>query len=106
MTATDAVFRSRYCPTTGGNAVIRLDVLVYAYRDQHGAPLYIGQSFSIQARHHHHSARSPWFAESTGTPEVLSVHESKRAALDAEADAIRRLRPRYNIMHDRRKRVA
>lgn len=76
-------------------------VHLYAYLDEDGSYLYIGQSYNLYARRHHHMARSPWW--SGQEPVILASYDTRREALDAEAAAIRQHRPKFNVMHNDRR---
>lgn len=74
---------------------------VYAYRDAAGRVLYVGQSCNLTIRRRSHAAHSPWSAQAA-TFSVLSYHDTRLAALDAEAKAIRELHPIHNIRHNQK----
>ncbi|GEP38844.1 hypothetical protein NPS01_25070 [Nocardioides psychrotolerans] len=69
---------------------------VYAYYDATGRVLYVGQSNNLFNRHKAHRSTAPWFATAMhrGT---LSRHETRSAALAAEALAIAEMRPLHNV---------
>lgn len=93
------VFRRRYDPTTGGSALVHLPISVYVCSDAKGDALYVGQTTDIVARTHHHKSKSPWWRD-VEVIEVVSMHDEREDGLYAEAEEIRRLRPRHNVMHN------
>lgn len=72
---------------------------VYAYRAADDRVLYVGQTQDIAKRDYTHRLSSHWRAEATSL-DVLSVHATRREALDAERVAIRELEPAYNMRHN------
>ncbi|GHJ59184.1 hypothetical protein NOK12_17020 [Nocardioides sp. OK12] len=81
---------------------------VYCYRDEEGAPLYIGQTFWITERDRQHATSkksAAWYSQQL-TLEVLSRHRTQEEAVEAERQAIHDLRPRFNVQHNRGRRVA
>jgi len=93
------VFRWKRDPATGDGALVHLPVSVYVYYDADDAPLYVGQTTDLFAREHHHRSKSPWWG-AVAYREVVSEHDERADALYAEAEEIRRIRPRYNVRHN------
>ena len=76
---------------------------VYAISDEHGAVVYVGATLDLDERitaHKtdliHQQPLRQWIRNNTHTFSMLSTHATKRAMLDAEKDAIRSVRPRFN----------
>ena len=72
---------------------------VYVYRDHEGRPLYVGQTNDMARRDYQHRLESRWRAEAV-VVDVLSTHETRRGALDAERKAIAEHAPLYNMRHN------
>ncbi len=90
-----------------GRGVMSRPVIVYAYLNEVGEYLYIGQTHRLDARHAWHRSTSRWFNDAL-PPIVLSEWPTRREALEDEAAAIRFFKPRHNIHHadaDRRECV-
>lgn len=77
---------------------------LYRFFDATGALLYIGITNSIPRRLGEHDERKPWFAESVRA--TFEHHPSRAAALTAEKKAIKKERPKYNIVHNHGRRAA
>jgi len=69
----------------------------YTYKlyDAFGLLLYVGCSRNVRARMNHHKQKMSWFPRVAKT--VIESHESRNSALEAEAELIRTLKPKYNI---------
>jgi len=76
---------------------------LYRFYDATGALLYIGITNSIPRRLGEHDERKPWFAHSVRA--TFEHHPSRAAALTAEKKAIKKERPKYNIVHNHGRRV-
>lgn len=101
MSEQGAVYRYFRDVCTGGRIKVRVILSVYVCSDSEGNPLYVGQTSNITNRLYHHRSKSPWWPE-VDTMEVVSEHDERADALYAEAEEIRRVRPKYNINHNRR----
>lgn len=72
--------------------------MLYRHFDRSGVLLYVGISANALKRAAAHGVK-PWGVEISRIE--VEHFETRRAALDAEAAAIRAERPRYNIVHNR-----
>jgi len=72
---------------------------LYRYYSAEGALLYVGVSLSAVARAAQHRAASHWYHEAVSMK--FKRYPTRRAALDAEALAIAKEGPRYNVMGKR-----
>lgn len=71
---------------------------LYRHFDKGGSLLYIGISLSPVARLAQHDAQSSW-AEKIAKV-TISYFDDRESAATAEADAIRRERPLYNVVYN------
>lgn len=74
--------------------------LLYRFFDRDGKLLYIGITHNIERRTAQHRSDKPWAALIHRT--TVDVYLSRKAAFSAERRAIRRERPRYNVVHNQR----
>lgn len=72
---------------------------LYRHFDADGALLYVGISLSWPARTKAHVRESSWFAEVAQV--TIEQFATREEALEAEREAIRREKPRHNIVHNR-----
>lgn len=71
---------------------------LYVYRDHRGAVLYVGiTDRGIQRSTEHHQQAAWWDLAASATFEHF---QDRAAAVDAEAEAIRRFRPYFNAQHN------
>lgn len=59
--------------------------------------LYVGATHDIARRYRQHQRKAPWIGEVTRVD--VQVFPDRRAALEAEAAAIRSECPKYNVVH-------
>ena len=71
---------------------------LYIYRDEYRVVLYVGVTSRGLARSHEHVESAPWW------PYVASAEfthwPTREAVLEREAEAIRRYRPAFNVLHN------
>jgi excinuclease UvrABC nuclease subunit len=72
---------------------------LYRLYDSAGRLLYVGISHDVHSRIRTHRTDKHWGAEVADAR--LEVYPTRASALSAEANAIRRERPRYNVIHNR-----
>ena len=70
---------------------------IYCHRDQFGYPLYVGCTSNLSARTSQHKSKAPWWPL-VDTVEVLDTIEDPREASHVEAEYIRDLDARYNVV--------
>ncbi|HEU5108316.1 MAG TPA: hypothetical protein VFT95_07140 [Micromonosporaceae bacterium] len=71
---------------------------LYRFYDRTDALLYVGISMDLPARLRSHRREKPWWVEIAHI--TVELHESRRAALAAEAVAIAEEKPLYNDQHN------
>jgi hypothetical protein len=73
---------------------------LYRHFDKDGVLLYVGISICVVSRLYTHSHNSRWFNEITRID--IDKHETREDAEKAEEEAIKKERPKYNVMHARK----
>lgn len=81
-----------------------MNTSLYRHFANNGALLYVGISLSWPARTKAHAQKSNWF-EQVAKVEIEQF-SSREAALEAEREAIKRERPKFNIVHNRQAQVS
>lgn len=72
---------------------------LYRHFAADGALLYVGISLSWPARTKTHSREKDWFGDVAQV--TIQQFATRQAAIDAEREAIRREKPRFNVVHNR-----
>jgi predicted GIY-YIG superfamily endonuclease len=70
---------------------------LYRFFDAKGSLLYVGISLNPGARWKQHRADKPWWTEVANV--TVEHHPDRQSVMDAEREAIKRERPRYNRLH-------
>ena len=73
------------------------DHALYRFFGDDGALLYVGISLQPFARMGQHRTDKSWWGEVAAV--TIERHPTRRDVLAAERDAIRREKPRYNVVH-------
>lgn len=71
---------------------------LYRFYDRSDVLLYVGITMDLPKRLKAHRKEKPWWLEISSI--TVEPHESRAAALDAEAEAIRSEKPLYNTTHN------
>lgn len=80
--------------------MIRMETTsLYRFYDASNVLLYIGITNSVPRRLDQHEDEKPWFL--TVARVEVEHHPDRQAALDAEKNAIKAERPKYNVQHNR-----
>lgn len=81
---------------TAAEVADELPTALYRLYDADGALLYVGVTGDLRTRFAQHAAGKPWWPEVAR--KTVEWHETRIAALGAEAAAMENERPRYNIL--------
>lgn len=71
---------------------------LYRFYDQHGQLLYIGITMDLGSRWYSHDRGKPWWIDVARA--TVEHFPTRSEALDAEAAAIQRERPLWNVVHN------
>lgn len=72
---------------------------LYRHFDKEGTLLYVGESLSFSKRTKDHERGSDWFGDITNI--TIEKFDSKKSALKAEVQAIKKENPKFNIQHNK-----
>lgn len=99
----------RQRPTSEANIGLRnKPTAMYQMRNADSEIIYIGiaEANRIEDRWSEHARTKKWWREVHGTPSVVATFPDRDTAETAEALAIKKHRPRYNVQHNGRKHYA
>jgi hypothetical protein len=82
-----------------GNRLPRIRTALYRFYDEAGVLLYVGISGDPALRKYQHSQDKQWWHEVFDT--TVEWFDNRRVALTREQSAIKREKPRYNVIHNR-----
>jgi predicted GIY-YIG superfamily endonuclease len=85
------------------NVAAGIQTSLYRHYAEDGTLLYVGISLSWPARTKQHASGSRWFAEVARV--TIERFPSREAALEAEREAIKREKPKFNVVHNRQRDV-